>query len=87
MAFQGREWRQPSRRISSVEANLLTGIIGQLSRSGSLSERERKRQELEGKLEDLDEQVGELMDRHHDAFFDALHGVVSAVSRVRPLAA
>ena len=82
MAFQGREWQQPSRRISSVEANLLTGIIGQLSRSGSLGEREQKKLELQEKLSGLDKEVAELMDKHHEDFFVSLHSVITAVARV-----
>eukprot|EP00050_Salpingoeca_kvevrii_P012957 m.25938 g.25938 ORF g.25938 m.25938 type:complete len:954 (+) comp4509_c0_seq1:91-2952(+) len=66
--------------ISHEESLLLADIVNQLAKSGAPEEREEKRQALEAKLGELNEQVEAMVDEHQESFLAALRGFFSAAS-------
>ncbi|EDQ91464.1 uncharacterized protein MONBRDRAFT_23410 [Monosiga brevicollis MX1] len=64
------------------EAILLADVIAHLSKSGSLREREEKRQQLEEQLEKVELQVGELVEKHSESFYRALRSFVDMTEHI-----
>eukprot|EP00055_Hartaetosiga_balthica_P010673 m.46306 g.46306 ORF g.46306 m.46306 type:complete len:1141 (+) comp7261_c0_seq1:3-3425(+) len=64
------------------EGAMLVDVIRQLAQSGTVDERHQKMQQLQHKLERLDDQMVEIVEGHHQSFSTALSSFIDLIHHV-----